>query len=120
MIAKLKRKRASDVYIVGTFAWAMKQLADGKKMHRLEWPHGRSLMFGDKFKPTAVDKKALDWRVVVAAPPLPIDMPIGMPDDPFNEPEGASPWIGLLAIVLFVVLMIGAALYADGSYKLPF
>lgn len=115
MIARLKGKRANDVYIVGTFAWAMKQLKNGMPIRRRGWIEGASWVLGNKlFRPTALDKRSIDWEVVVL--PTPIDLPDVYSEEP---EEGASPFIALLALIMFVVLMVGAALYAHGSYKFP-
>lgn len=115
MVAKRKIK---DQYIVGTFTWAMTKMKDGNKLRRRGWAaDSRPIARGDKmYKPSALDKRSIDWEIVIA-PPLPIDMPAD--DLPFDEPEGQSPFIAVLALIMFVVLMIGAALYAHGSYKFP-
>lgn len=123
MVTRKKRvsSKANDsIYIVGSYAWAMDQLRNSNTpMHRRGWEDGRSVSPGTVWKPTATDKHSLDWQSYIAVPALAVDHPDAYVDTSDDKPETSS-WVSYGAILLFIVVVVGAALYANGSYKLPF
>lgn len=67
-------KKSNDIYIVGTYTWAMAQLKLGKKMRRVGWSQSNAVLVLDTkadYHPTREDKKRLDWVVVKSEEPLP-------------------------------------------------
>lgn len=122
MVAVKKKKRAraksNDVYIVGSYHWAMDQLRNSTTpMHRRGWEVGRFVSPGTVWTPTAADKRSLDWQSYIA---LAVDMPDAYAYADTSDDKESSSWVSYLAIILIIIFVVGGALYANGSYKLPF
>jgi hypothetical protein len=114
-----KRRTKNDVYIVGTYLWAMAQLKKGERMHRRGWAKGRVLVFGEKpiYHPTIIDKKNMDWEVINVIPAeaevLAVE-PVVV-ESALTDQEGYT-WIGYAAIILLIIVIVGGSLYINGHY----